>query len=341
MRKHQNEEPLEGGVYIVKNKALPGMLKIGMADDIKKRLITLSNSSLPYPFEVVCFVKFDNCAGAEHEIHNKLKEYRVVENREFFSCSEELAKEVLTNLNADEFTDEANSKKPKLKFRRVLVSELRKEKAPRILTVKSIMEYSKKQMGMNVPKITAQTSLIRLTNDKILTSPRRGLYLNTLAEPQPTIAELAPHLRDGAVISLQTVLGQAGVLNNPTPWVTCVVPRSRTTNTGKMDVDGTVFSFSSMNEAAMCEDLPHLALQPYAQTPTATPEKALLDWIYLAKHSRKWSEPPRFDLDLDRLDHDAMETLSKAMGIEAEWVEFRDRTAPVPTTPKTPFRRPR
>ena len=236
---------------------------------------------------------------------------------------------------------ETKPKETRTQARLLLIPALRNPKAPRVVTVNGLMSFAKDTLGIDLPKITINTNLAKLTRDGLLRNPARGLYLNTLAEPQPTIIELAPHLRDGAVVSLQTVLGQSGVLNNPTPWVTCVVSRARMATAGKMDVDGTVFSFSSMNEAAMCEDLPHLALQPYAQAPTATPEKALLDWIYLAKHSRKWSEPPRFDLDLDRLDHDAMGTLSKAMGIEAEWVEFRDRTAPVPTTPKTPFRRPR
>src|SRR5690242_14364094 len=55
----------------------------------------------------------------------------------------------------------------------------------------------------------------------------RGLYLNRLINPPAQLSEAAVWLRPGAVISLQTVLGDAGVWNNFTDWVTAVVPLSR------------------------------------------------------------------------------------------------------------------
>ena len=236
---------------------------------------------------------------------------------------------------------QAKPKETRTQARLILIPALRNPKAPRVVTVSGLMSFAKNTLGIDLPKITIHTNLAKLTRDGLLRNPARGLYLNTLAEPQPTIAELAPHLRDGAIISLQTVLGQAGILNNPTPWVTCVVPRSRMATSGHLDVDGTTFSFSTMNETAMCENLPNLTLQQYAHVSTATPEKALLDWIYLSKHSRKWSAPPRDDLDLDRVDHEAINVLAKAMGIDKEWLEFRDREKPTPATRKIPFQRPR
>lgn len=238
-------------------------------------------------------------------------------------------------------TDTSYSGK-RLPARQLLVLALRDPKAPRVLTVGGLMEFARDHLGVELHEQTAKYNMATLTRDGLLNNPTRGLYLNTLAQPMPTVMELARHMRSGAVVSLQTVLGQRGVLNNPTPWVTCVVPRGRTVPvTGKVDVGGTTFSFSSMNQAAMCEHLPQLALQPYAPVPTATPEKALLDWIYLAKNSRKWSEPPRFDLDFELLDMDAMDTLAQAMGIAEEWVEFRDRQKPAAVPKKAPFQRPR
>ena len=54
----------------------------------------------------------------------------------------------------------------------------------------------------------------------------RGLFLNRLITPPPQLCEAAVWLRPGAVISLQTVLGDSGVWNNYTEWVTAVVPLS-------------------------------------------------------------------------------------------------------------------
>lgn len=239
-------------------------------------------------------------------------------------------------------TTDTPSPGKRLPARQLLVRALRDPQAPRVLTVGGLIEFARDHVGVDLHEQTAKYNLASLTRDGLLNNPTRGLYLNTLAQPLPTTQELAQHMRSGAVVSLQTVLGQRGVLNNPTPWVTCVVPRGRTVPvTGKVDVGGTTFSFSSMNQSAMCEHLPELALQPYAHVPTATPEKALLDWIYLAKNSRKWSEPPRFDLDFELLDMSTMDTLAHAMGITETWVEFRDRETPAPTTRKTPFQRPR
>ena len=54
----------------------------------------------------------------------------------------------------------------------------------------------------------------------------RGLYLNRLLTPPAQLCEAAVWLRPGAVISLQTALGDSGVWNNYTAWVTVVVPFS-------------------------------------------------------------------------------------------------------------------
>ena len=217
-------------------------------------------------------------------------------------------------------------KQGRLRARRLLIPALQGVEAPRVLSASKLISFAKERLGIDLPETTANYNLSSLTRDGLLKNPTRGVYLNMLADPQPTIQELAPHLRAGSVLSLQTVLGQSGVLNNPTPWVTCIVPRSETSKiAGKMTVGGTVFSFSSMSRDAMCESAPEIALQPYTAIPTATPEKALLDWLYLAKHSRKWSEPPMFDIDIDMLDDIAMTKLSRMMGIENEWNEAKKK----------------
>ena len=52
----------------------------------------------------------------------------------------------------------------------------------------------------------------------------RGLYLNQLAAPRPAAAEAAGFIRTRAIVSLQTVLGEAGVTNNFSDVVTSVLP---------------------------------------------------------------------------------------------------------------------
>lgn len=54
----------------------------------------------------------------------------------------------------------------------------------------------------------------------------RGLYLNRLITPPAQLCEAAVWLPPGAVLSLQTVLGDSGAWNNFTQWVTAIVPLS-------------------------------------------------------------------------------------------------------------------
>ena len=77
--------------------------------------------------------------------------------------------------------------------------------------------------------------------------------------------------KPGAIVSLATVLGRAGVLNNPTHWVTAVVPSDNASRPpNEMDADkGSKFKFALMP----ADLLPSLAspdafskdaLEPYA-----------------------------------------------------------------------------
>src|ERR1700744_1812289 len=80
----------------------------------------------------------------------------------------------------------------------------------------------------------------------------RGLYLNNLIHPPAQLAEAAVWLRPGAVVSLQTVLGDSGAWNNFPPWVTAVVPLSRryaTPSLGRLETTGGTFLFRGLPES--------------------------------------------------------------------------------------------
>jgi hypothetical protein len=83
----------------------------------------------------------------------------------------------------------------------------------------------------NRRKLPARNTLFRWireqTESGALRPVTRGLYINQLATPRPTAADAAGFVRAGAIVSLQTVLGEAGVTNNYSDIVTCVVPHSK------------------------------------------------------------------------------------------------------------------
>lgn len=159
----------------------------------------------------------------------------------------------------------------------------------------------------------------------------RGLYLNRLIIPPAQLVEAAVWLRPGAVISLQTVLGDAGVWNNYTDWVTAAVPLSRryaTPSLGRLEAAAGTFVFRGLPErvleAGQEEDRLALGLT-YRR---ATPEAALLHWLYLSHSPRSRMAPPPADLALESLDSHKLKRLARAMSLSEQlesWLGSIDR----------------
>jgi hypothetical protein len=156
----------------------------------------------------------------------------------------------------------------------------------------------------------------------------RGLYLNRMINPPAQLSEAAVWLRPGAVISLQTVLGDAGVWNNFTDWVTAVVPLSRrytTPSLGRLETAAGIFVFRGLPEAVLEAGRDEDRLVNGITYRRATPEAALLHWLYLSDSPRsRMSEPPR-DMDLAILKVQRLRRLSRAMRLSQSLEEWLTR----------------
>ena len=76
-----------GYVYIMTNRAYPGLCKIGCtARHPVIRARELSNTSCPYPFTVAWAASIQDFAAVERATHRALEQWRVCDNREFFRC---------------------------------------------------------------------------------------------------------------------------------------------------------------------------------------------------------------------------------------------------------------
>src|SRR5690349_20780709 len=95
--------------------------------------------------------------------------------------------------------------------------------AARVLNTITLLRLAKHEKAQ-----ISRASLERWIRDalavKRLIKVSRGLYLNRMTSPPAELAEAAGWLRPGAVVSLQTVLGDSGVWNNFTDVATAVVP---------------------------------------------------------------------------------------------------------------------
>ena len=97
--------------------------------------------------------------------------------------------------------------------------------ALRVLDTASIIQLAK-NVRRDISKPSVERWIQEAVAAKRLHRVVRGLFLNRLITPPAQLCEAAVWLRPGAVISLQTVLGDSGVWNNYTEWVTAVVPLS-------------------------------------------------------------------------------------------------------------------
>ena len=82
-------------VYILTNQSMPDTIKIGITDNLERRMKELDNTSTPLPFECYYAVEVQDAKVIEKKIHEGLDDKRVRQNREFFNTSPEQAKAIL------------------------------------------------------------------------------------------------------------------------------------------------------------------------------------------------------------------------------------------------------
>lgn len=103
-----------GFVYILKNKAMPDIYKIGVTgrDNLDSRINELFNgkTNIPLPFECVFACKVKNYKEVEKTIHDAFMDYRVNPNREFFTVAPERVIPILKLLQTDDVTIDIRDK---------------------------------------------------------------------------------------------------------------------------------------------------------------------------------------------------------------------------------------
>jgi len=82
-------------IYILTNQSMPETIKIGITDNLERRIRELDNTSIALPFECYYAVEVKDASKIEKKIHEGLDDKRVRQNREFFNVSPEQAKSIL------------------------------------------------------------------------------------------------------------------------------------------------------------------------------------------------------------------------------------------------------
>lgn len=203
--------------------------------------------------------------------------------------------------------------------------------APPVLTRDLLDRFSRSaQKGRTVPKSTLSYWIHQAVDAGNLISVQRGLYLNQFRTVPGRLADAVPLLYRDAVVSLNTVLGDAGVLNNPSNTVTVVVPidpDAPLPHLGRKSTSAGDLHFFGLPRHFLQAGRPNDRLAPEHQFEhaRATPEKALVDWLYLAQSPRsRRSLPPRSDIDIALLRLPRLRRLAAVVALEDElksWVE--------------------
>lgn len=89
----------KGFVYILRNKAMPGLLKIGYSVKVPtERVEELFTTGVPEPFILTYYCLVDNADKLESIVHSNLSTHRHRGNREFFRIELEEAVKTITSL---------------------------------------------------------------------------------------------------------------------------------------------------------------------------------------------------------------------------------------------------
>lgn len=222
-------------------------------------------------------------------------------------------------------------------LQRAVRQRLRQLDAPRVLTAPALaMLAEQARPGTGRSSVIAMSAAFEADGD--LMRVHRGIYLNRCLQEPASVAEAASYLRRGAIVSLHTVLGDSGVLNNYTHDVWCVVPFTRTESPSQRPIeleDGTRFLFRGIPEAKLLAPDAVDLMAPVSY-PRATNEAAICHWLYLwtSRHSEFGRLPG--DLDLDGVDLDRAERVAEVMGVGdvfREWardarVDYEQEVAP-------------
>jgi hypothetical protein len=84
-----------GIVYILKNEAMPGIVKVGLTKDLKQRLLSLNDTNVPLPFECFYARRVDDMQFVEKRLFDAFADSRVSPRREFFRVLPERIKAAL------------------------------------------------------------------------------------------------------------------------------------------------------------------------------------------------------------------------------------------------------
>lgn len=203
---------------------------------------------------------------------------------------------------------------PSSEWRYQLLGALEATSSMRVCTTEGLIDLVRK-IRPGAALATARGAIDGLVQAKALTKVSKGIYLNRRCRPPVEMSEVAQVVRHGALVSLESVLGECGFLNNFPAIVTAVLPMStrRKPSVGEVKTSGgQIFRFHALPERffPLAPEDERLMLQAGRYCPTAKPEVAALHWLRLAESPRSTMQRSPQDVDFSVLDLDLLKALA-------------------------------
>ena len=193
-----------------------------------------------------------------------------------------------------------NESRSSSEWRLILLGLLGTPDAPRVCTTQDVAQLLRTVR----PRATADTlhsAIDGLVFAGALQKVSRGLFLNRRARPAAELAEATSHIRTGAVVSLETVLGECG---GEISFRFHALPQR-------------FFASSADEELLLHQSGRHCAM--------AKPEVAALHWLHFWRSPRSSMSTPPQDVDFSVLDEELLERLALKWELAGALQAWRDQ----------------
>jgi len=168
-------------------------------------------------------------------------------------------------------------------------------------------------------------ALAEWSEQGLISQVTNQLYMNQMSKPKPRVDETSSRLRQSSIVSGQRVLGDSGVLYNPTLFITSVMSSSDSKKAGKLETKSGTFVFSVMPPEMFPSENDAIyndCFDSSFQYKRSTPEKAIIDLIHLNSTPAGksiHSLPPADRWDWDEVDMDKLARLISSFNMTDKW----------------------
>lgn len=226
-------------------------------------------------------------------------------------------------------SSDTNEQRSGAEWKFALLGGLAEPFARRIFTAAEFHEFVRRYRP-SASVTTARTLSEMLVTSGALRRVSSGVFLNRRSLPPTELNEVASYIRGGAIISLQSVLGECGFLNNPPSTVFAVLPTSATKRPKLGEVRtsaGDLFRFHGLAERFFPKNEKERfeMLQPGRPCEMFRPEAALLHWLHLANMQRSTLSAPPLDVDMTTLDRELLGKLAEQWELGPQLAAWRTK----------------